>query len=325
MSNFKFNEDGPVKVSEECFEEYKKLQLKHFAEAYLVWIDEHYSDGVRRLALRDMVRKDAKLEAGRKWYHFDCSGFRMRLEPDLKTVLKYRPKLLQELNEELRECMVHSTEYYQPTLDLQIETILQLQSGNDSSLWSFHSLAGHCPASKVKELLQLCLPSSGMPEWVFAEKAWPNLQKRLLSLSDSWDYYDDEVLGARIVTTSCELLVEVCGFVELASAYAKEPADYGMIQQIADWLDQNLPANVCFEYNIAGICSLTQKFGNQKIAYNILRRHLISLPVTKSLRGRLGLEQKFLYWAIGLIMTVNPQDQEFLDKIQELLKTEDSE
>lgn len=130
MSNnctFKFNEDGLVKVSEEDFQDYQAVAPKSFAAAYRVWIDDNFADDIRRLALRDLLRHDLhdnEISARRCFKLTQDAGW-TRVEPELTSVLRYRPKLANELCRELEYCLEQNLFPYQQTLDFLIECILK--------------------------------------------------------------------------------------------------------------------------------------------------------------------------------------------------------
>lgn len=333
MSNLNFEKDGPIEVSEDEVCRYKELDLGTVTDAYFVWINEGYSDGVRRLALREAIRHHATRPDGSEVAHclnLSCGGFAMQKDPSLEQVLRLRPKLLAELTEELDYCRTHSMELYGPELDFMIEMILKVAGDTDDAkrFWSSHSLAGYVPTSKICELLQLCQPGYSLPEWVFKEKVWPGLEKRALDdIGKPSSYYEDSQLKMRCVALASEgvALSKLCDYLENAHIYATSsktanPRNIQIAEQVADFLDTNLPKSTLITWHLESIINTIELFTDSELAYRFMRRHLLQIPLTNE-KGSPTVcrDQKSWFWLYGLVMHVAPEDKEFLDRIEEFI------
>lgn len=329
MSNLNFEKDGPIEVSEDEVCRYKELDLGTVTDAYFVWINEGYSDGVRRLALREAIRHHATRPDGSEVAHclnLSCGGFAMQKDPSLEQVLRLRPKLLGELVDELVYCLSNMFNLYDRELDFLIETILKVAGDVEEyqKFWSFHSLAGDPPVSQIRDLLRLCQADSGLPEWVFEDKVWPRLKKRALAdLNSSEIYYEDSQLGSRCVTSSEYFaLSALCDYMEnayiyIASSEEVAPRSIRIAETVADFLDENLSEFVLFSWYLTSITQTTELFTNRELAYRILRRHLLRIPLTNE-KGSPTVcrDQKFWLWLYGLVMYIAPVDKKFLDRIK---------
>lgn len=332
-STFKFNEDGPVKVSEEDFQDYQAVAPKSFAAAYRVWIDDNFADDIRRLALRDLLRHDLhdnEISARRCFKLTQDAGW-TRVEPELTSVLRYRPKLANELCRELEYCLEQNLFPYQQTLDFLIECILKTAREKTLCFWPFHSFAHDLASYGIAKSLLFCHPSNGIPEWVFQDRVWPRLQER--AREEGWfdeeprkSFYKDASINAVIVPEDEEtILGALCEYVSTPFLCVVEhPEDKIIMETVAEWLDSFLPEGVLFVSHFDSLFKNIKLFKNEELAYKILRRHLVNLPVqTEKRRPTFHCEPDFLYWLKGLTLQIAPNDDVFLRKIDSFIASRD--
>ncbi len=306
MSNLTltFREDGPVKVSENDFKTYKGMQISgSVSVAYFVWIDEHNSDGVRRLALRDILHEDDK--EATKCAKLSCGNIFMAEKPDLATVLEFRPKLLQELSEELWYVLEHGTKIYEAALDRMIELLLRLTG--EEKFWPYHALAKDLDKGGInREILLLLLPSRGLPTRL-REKIWEKLTLRAKDDLEAPNRYYVDDHGHFGIATSMNgtALKAFCDFFGDTSV-PKDSGDVVVAEQIARWLEENLPDNVIYSWHLHGVINYIQHFQDATLAYQVMRRHILNV---RSLNENV----KFFFWLRGIITYVAPDDKEFLD------------
>lgn len=67
MSTLKFHEDGPIIISDADYESYcdffHQENVPSFDNLYYLWLNENHPDGIRRLALRDMLRQSGTISS----------------------------------------------------------------------------------------------------------------------------------------------------------------------------------------------------------------------------------------------------------------------
>lgn len=323
MSNLTFREDGPAKVSKTDFEAYAKLMLDsgNVSEGYCVWIDENHSDGVRRLALRDILRHHGTDANANTHFKFSCGSIFMPKEPKVEETLKFRPKLLMELQEELYYCLSHQMRVYEPVKNQLIELILQLCDDDlNGKFWPYHDLAQKVDDGEIKELLDLCQPSRGMPKWL-RDEIWQKITARALcDLEDTDAFETVPEYNYRVITYKYPYnTLKMLSYYFSDSAPSND-ADIVVSEQIARWLEDNIPTDVVYDTYSHSLTKCVERFHDLELAYRVLRRLIMNLPTFRkdgSLEVNRGIN--FYLWLRGLVIQIAPEDKAFLNTINEII------
>lgn len=320
MSKLIFRKDGPTEVSNTDFTIYQELQpTSNVSSGYYIWIDENHNDSVRRLALRDVLHHDD--QNAPKYFEFSCGSVFMPKEPSIEETLRFRPKLLQELQEELYYCLQKGIRIYEPTKIQLIEFILQFCSDDiNRKFWLHHPLKQKLEQGCVTGLLELCYPSRNMPEWL-CQEIWAKITEHAANDLKRTDIFVSSKHGYRRL--SCDYadiaLKKLCDF--FSDTASNEDTNV-IAEQIAGWLEENLPHDVIYNsfYTDCGIVRYAKHFRDINLAYKVLRRHFMNLPVFQE-NGEPTISKgiNFFLWLRGLIMQVAPDDKDFLQRVDDII------
>ena len=326
MSKLIFRKDGPVQVSNTDFTLYQELRpTSNVSSGYYIWIDENYSDGVRRLALRDVLHHDDRNAL--KYFEFSCGSVFMPKELSIEDTLRFRPKLLQELQEELYYCLKQGIRIYEPTKIQLIEFILQFCNDDiNRKFWYYHPLKQNLEQGCVAGLLELCYPSRKMPEWL-CQEIWTQITQHAVDNLKYTNLFVVSEHGYRSI--SCYYagiaLKKLCDF--FSDTVPNEDKNV-IAEQIAYWLEENLPKDVIYNsfYTDYGIVRYAKHFRDIDLTYRVLRRHFMNLPVFQE-NGEPTISKGINYflWLRGLIMQVAPDDRDFLQCVDDVIASKPQE
>lgn len=190
----KFRKLGPCEVSEDCFEAYAKLKIYSVDLLYATWANENNADGVRILALRDMLRQlvdDERLSEDDVYYtahtsirrlFYLRSGDKDATTEYLCQMLRERPKLLKELVAEF-EYNLENQFYSGSPADRDIaQALIELLMCCVTEESVARNLSVHHkvyePGIALREwkrrVQEIIYPKSTVPEW-FREEWWGKL------------------------------------------------------------------------------------------------------------------------------------------------------
>jgi len=315
MSTLKFYEDGPVIVSEPDYNCYcklfskKTLNIEGFESLYQLWVNENNRDGVRRLAIRDLLRQQRSLPKGSQIIHYDtgysfeklfCNSF-FETCPDrsegLYMTLRNRPKLCQEIvsetiynldNHYYNDCYRFIKNELQRLLDM----LLAVATPDDiSKLWQHHPIHATGGPSWIKIALGLYANPINIPDSI-RDDLWGKIARSPICEKQNIEAIHDFIC--------CEL-------------DDKNPRKSFVMGRCLQLLEDNLPCSVTyfsttyhFEkclYAITNDLNLTRK---------VLQRHILYCPGLVKDMTKFE-ELQFLLYARGVItMHIKDQDPCFI-------------
>lgn len=337
MSNF--NIDGPIKVSDKEFVAFRTLtDGKTFNEFFYLWIDENYTEGVRVLCLRNMLRQTATNYETHAFRQTDAE-FSQLLNVDKRFFwqLKNRPVLLAELTSEflyvLRGNLIAPYQDSQHAKDQLIELMIPfLHEPDGRNLAAYHSLWQK--STHESEDVGALLTHWGnlyRVTWL-RDELWQSISS---VLDKEIEIYQDELAmscnAARLASITSVPPVALLSVFRFVNGYAtkalkpltplsKPQKSTAPLAQLIGFLEQNLPPYFCYS-SVAETVRIAMALEEVDVAYSYIRRHLIGSdrPFDLNTEGTRDWVN-FLLWAYGLTSYYSCGDDELRDALEKHLQ-----
>ncbi|MCL2371327.1 hypothetical protein FWC63_01105 [Candidatus Saccharibacteria bacterium] len=347
MRKKNFNNNGPVRVSENDFAKYKRIVFTdnmtnktRFDQLYYLWIDEKNPDGLRRLALRDMLRQSYIMDADVARCHYAVADSMRRLlrignkehREDLYWLLFNRPKLLREMLGEFcynlkndlapHELVGHGN----GQIDELIEFLLGLvDEGHARELLSHHS-ASRLGADEsyllAPILVKLWSPKTKMPQAV-RDEIWQRIvaatqaeMKKHMAAVSAAGHVNDMSLTLSLTPNGLEMAK---GLVELVidQSYVKGNGFKAIYPCL--WLLENEIPDVVKYMSLGQIVRIAIQLEDEELALRFARRHIHAVDSRdlKTFKNQEGLV--FLRWLRGLMEVATPGDEDLREDINGIL------
>lgn len=345
LGTLNFNENGPIKFSLQKYEEYLEATKEaDLDQMIFIWVDESFPDHIRRLCLRNILRQCndfKKLGAnGLNVDHtFDMSFGRLLfcLQDDggLANIVRYRPKLVEELYHEIMYNLKHGFldtlkyDHCKDDLDRIIEIIIchpKIDKTLGRKLWHYHRINRN---PDLKSLVEFC-EQKDIPAWL-RDHAKRQLEATLIhELRVHADYYsargriDIEYLAAEDagisrfnnVTAICDHISSSCMHAFLQS---KAPSN---TFALSDWLIQLLegyvPKSLTYvkPYHLGNIILL---IADQETLYSFARRHILALAESEYTDLCSHNSLIALHYVRDITRQRHIEDAVFLDRLNEVI------
>ncbi len=321
MSKQYFNVDGPISVSGCDFERYKQLFEREadFDQLFYTWIDENYSDGVRRLCLRDILRQNGSShDSPATYYRTQHSNARIleiraSQEPgELAWQLQKRPKLLGEFLQEYTYMLKHDMQWSGAvvnTLETQdelLEILFRLVPEEvGRKLLPCYNVRQKSGFSSVKDMTSMfeTWADERNPKWLretvyesIEPKLWRELQDMSLdNTTKSLKYVVDHLA----CNSSKNALRVALSFLVNHSLEATEE-DLCLVMILMDTIRECVPQNYCIlPFNI--LIPVLYALPDQAKAFEYARMHVMS-GCTEGIKFLKGCEvRNFCYWLGGMM------------------------
>lgn len=342
MKNSHLNTDGPIPIPDTDFHTYRELipaQNNIFDRLFYTWVDETYSDGVRRLCLRDMLQQPASTQRG--YYVTGCTfGQLLRIgnqdrPKELYWQLHNRPALLEEFVQELQYLLEKGAYPYDtasnglktrgiPRHIKDKHTLLELvfRLVDDKTGMELLPYYNICPTSGYTTEQFLMLLTAWMdernPQWLhdtLHKAIFNTLNRELDSLHISpkicSEFNLEECLADEDVALNATL-----DFIA-HHAYKPETKNLEPIFQVFDLFQANLPKNCCFLPYLTLVPFLYQLKDEQR-AFYYLKGHIMSEYTNKIELMPEREAINFCFWASGLTHSLHPSEDAMFAAIDKL-------
>lgn len=331
-----FYQDGPVEVSSADFLEYQRLyptEHADFDSLARYWLDEHHPDGVRRLALRDLLRQEFSSKSPYAYYQANSSAGRLAVllrdekRPEIKNAnLLYRPKLVAELTSELLYTVANKRypqKYNAPSeIDDFVKILIPLVDESDGRLLLRHHSVWSLPVVPVNETLPVLyvIVDDAYPEWL-RNTLWDTFKSSCEDapkLRQDFRKYQrlNDIPGANNVPV--RVLQETSRFIGLYSV-KDQRTKFAQLIPILQYLNELLPANLEYSADYEAIV-IAPQIPDDATAFAYARRHTINANQDTSRNSfDTPAGRRFLYWLRGLAAFLDPTDAALELKIHQLL------
>lgn len=346
-----FNRDGPVKVNQTDYAIYKTIfngKQPKIEDLLKFWLREQHLDGVRRLAIRDALRQPLSYQSN-PYTHYKTDESLGRLcnilfKQDgarLNTGLEFRPKLIEEIADELLYDFENNRFIERPkdqnsTDDLIGYIVRIADESTGRTLIPHHSVWRAEPFYPVHtEFMLRDIIDPTIPAWLRTE-LWKNLQsqlrseivvcqKTLQSISSSRKRSHEPAASIQDLSSNYKdpvaVLLATSQFIALYSV-ADEKKDFAPLVPIIDFLEENLPAELAYNHGHEMV-KIAPRLPDIDTAYSYARRHVLS-EYNKSLNFMTSDWVRFLYWLRGLAAYNHPEAAELIIEIDRCLEKIDS-
>lgn len=320
MSNLpkKFNENGPVTVSEEDFQIFQSHNYGSIDEMYFAWQNENNRAGERRLCIRCILRQayngtnteNAFYNLGQGFGRIMFIGGGKVGEGDnLRFTLRNRPQLLEEFISEFLyniefECL--------PKRDLKgsnfvklHEILLTVTTGDVlTELWRRHpfNTDKEFTSSALVDIAMRLYPKRKQMPQVLRDELWQVVAQLVPNAILLQWVRLQEIGHVTSLNYSGDDLKTISNFTYAMTQESAQPdVDIAMIERCMALLEDGLPQNVKY-LNIVEIGPVLMKLNNLAIVTASLCRHIATYdPIELS-----NIELSFLCWARGIITLYNP-------------------
>jgi hypothetical protein len=325
-----FYSKGPFKVSLGDFSLYEEMtnESSTFDKMYYIWINENYPDGVRRLALRDMLRQEygsnydnpnifCRTNEGFGRIFYIGGGDKKQV---LYWTLFNRPKLLAEIVSEFmynleNKLIMPIGSMGETAKEQLIEFLITLvDETTGRKLLAFHPLrlVGLSCRNRTKYCLHLRSPQVNMPEWLRGE-LWSNITSAISSEIENYSKVMAEVGYVSFPST-----IEVPALEETITWLVEQSYSTGKgfdaIISYLQLLEEKLPKNVKY-FGIGNTIRVAPKLEDEELALKLARRHIFTIGANSMFDFNDREGKKFLRWLWGLIVAYAPDDGDFFDVI----------
>ncbi len=336
---------GPVCISEVAFSQYSSKNAPNYSEPAIIfstWIDERNSDDLRRLALRDILQQIYDPDHDR--YIGDAGYYQVGISFDqilidgagsidaLRNLLRLRPKLLNELIDELeynaklemaidRYISKHERRVYDRII-LIIISITDEITGR--RLWQY--LSANYEGWYADQYFALITQAAQMPQW-FCDEAIAKITtvlqgsfQQLRIKKPSFAHTDD-------LTDSCYSLRLLCDYLQsdyrIGHVFPRQTPSFDDTATLLRLIEDNIPSKG--HYLRADIVVHTlPSLPDAEIAYRVPARHVMTYDTRDPdsyAYGMLLTPQglSFLYWFYGCANYLESTNHELLATIRTLL------
>lgn len=336
--NWKLNIDGPVTVPNAVREKYQQLELstkKPFDHLFYIWIDDGYNDGIRRLALRDLLRQGTTARDHGPELHFTGEHFSRLLyigEKDKPRELfwqlhnrrKLREEFLQELTYNL-DNRLYDTSVPKVTQDLNdlLEIVFRVADETEGrKLLPHYRIWNNGFAPNIESARQLIntWADHHNPEWlrdtlyvVVKAALVQDISKINIRETDRQDsnltQYAHSPRYTRVVLSA------VVDFInKRAKTPRPSPQDIASVAQLFDIMQWALPHEICL-VPYGTLIPLLYAMNDDDAALKYIKLHLSSGNENRICNVRLHEAMHFYYWLLGFVSHIAPDDQDLLRSV----------
>lgn len=345
LRTLNFNENGPLRFSQQEYEKYlETTKGANLDQMIFIWVDESFPDNIRRLCLRNILRQCdnfTKLTANGLNVDraFDMKFGRLLfcLQDDggLANIVRYRPKLVEELYHEVMYNLKHDFldtlkyDHCRDDLDHIIEIIIchpKIDKAFGQKLWRYHQINR---SPDLKSLVKFC-EQKDIPAWL-RDHAKRQLEATLVhELRVHADYYSDrgridiEYLAVEDAGIShLNNVAAICDYISsnCMRAFLQSNASDNTFA-LSDWLIQLLegyvPKSLTYvkPYHLGNIILL---ISDQETLYGFARRHILALTESEYIDLCSHNSLIALHYVRDITRQRHIEDAVFLDRLNEII------